>query len=301
MGRKSVGSDVKSGFEDTGIKISISDIRPLRTVTAATKATVKYAKIAASIREIGIVEPPIVARLHDDTNAFLLLDGHLRIEALKHRGDTQVMCLVSTDDEAYTYNKRVNRLAIIQEHRMILKAIERGLPEARIARALNINVSSIRGKKRLLEGICPEVAEMFKDRYIATHTFTELKKMSAMRQIEVAEVMIAMNKFTARYARSLLLATPQSQLIEPTKAKKARGLTEEQIALMERESGGLEREFKIAEQSYGTDHLDLVLTNGYVSKLLANARIVRYLSQHHREIFAELQKLVEPERTTPQT
>jgi len=183
---------------------------------------------------------------------------------------------------------------------MILKAIERGVPEARIARALNINVSSIRGKKRLLEGICTEVAEMFKDRHIATHTFTELKKMNAMRQIEVAEVMIAMNKFTSRYARSLLLATPQSQLAEPAKAKKARGLSEEQIALMERESAGLEREFKIAEQSYGTDHLDLVLTTGYVSKLLANARVVRYLSQHHPEIFAELQKLVEPERTVPQ-
>jgi hypothetical protein len=301
MGRKSAVSAVKAGFEDTGISISISDIRPLRPVSAATKATAKYAKIAASTREIGIVEPPIVARDPSHANKYLLLDGHLRIEALKDRGETQVMCLVSTDDEAYTYNKRVNRLAIVQEHKMILKAIERGVPEGRIARALNISVSSIRGKKGLLEGICPEVAEMFKDRYVATHTFSELKKMNAMRQIEVAEVMIAMNKFTARYARSLLLATPQSQLIEPVKAKKAKGLTEDQIALMERESAGLEREFKIAEQSYGTDHLDLVLTTGYVRKLLTNASVVRYLSQHHREIFAELQKLVEPEATQPQT
>jgi hypothetical protein len=45
------------------------------------------------------------------------------------------LCLIATDDEGYTYNNRINRLAIIQEHRMILKAIERvyrriGLPRS---------------------------------------------------------------------------------------------------------------------------------------------------------------------------
>ena len=46
----------------------------------------------------------------------------------------------------------------------------------------------------------------------------------------------------------------------------------------------LQREFRIAEKSYGTDHLDLVLANGYLGKLLGNARVVRYLAQHHSEI-----------------
>jgi ParB-like chromosome segregation protein Spo0J len=293
MARRSNVTPIKPGFEEKGVKLSISNIQPLRLVPAAIKTTVKYGKIAASIREIGIVEPPIVARDREDPGKYLLLDGHLRIEVLRDLGESEVLCLVSTDDEAYTYNKRVNRLAIIQEHRMILKAVERGVPEARIAKALNINVSSIRTKKKLLEGICPEVAEMFKDKHVATHTFTELKKMNPMRQIEVAEVMIAMNKFTTRYARSLLLATPQSQLVEPTKPKQTRGLTDEQVALMERESAGLEREFKIAEQSYGTDHLDLVLTNGYISKLLANTRVVRYLAQNQSGILAEFQRMVE--------
>jgi len=297
MARKSNAPIVKSGFEEKVMKLSISDIEPLRPVSAFVKASVKYGKIAASIREIGVVEPPVVARGRVDLGRYILLDGHLRVEVLKDQGESEVRCIVSTDDEAYTYNKRVNRLAIIQEHRMILKAIGRGVPETKIARALNINISSIRGKKRLLEGICPEVAEMLKDRHVATHAFTELRKMSAMRQIEVAEVMIAMNKFTTRYARSLLLATPQSQLVEQAKPKQTRGLTDEQVALMERESAGLEREFKIAEHSYGTDHLDLVLTNGYISKLLANARVVRYLAQNQGEILTELQKLVEPEKS----
>jgi len=71
--------------------------------------------------------------------------------------ETDVTCLVSTDDEAFTYNKRVNRIAIIQEHRMILKAVERGVPEERIAKALNVDVRSIVLKRRLLDGICAEV------------------------------------------------------------------------------------------------------------------------------------------------
>jgi hypothetical protein len=37
--------------------------------------------------------------------------------------------LIADDDEAFTYNKRVNRLATIQEHYMIVKAIERRFPK----------------------------------------------------------------------------------------------------------------------------------------------------------------------------
>jgi ParB-like chromosome segregation protein Spo0J len=74
MARKSTVSSVKPGFEEKGIKLSISNIQPLRLVSAAIKATVKYAKIAASIREIGIVEPPVVARDKIQENTFCSTD-----------------------------------------------------------------------------------------------------------------------------------------------------------------------------------------------------------------------------------
>jgi ParB-like chromosome segregation protein Spo0J len=295
MARRPNTGVVKRGFEDAGQRIAIVDIRPLRLVSETVRKTRKYSQIAASIREVGIIEPPVVARDRSEPGKYLLLDGHLRIEILKETGATEVVCLISTDDEAFTYNKRVNRLAIVQEHRMILKAIERGVSEERIARALNVDVGSIKRKRRLLDGICPEAADLLKDKHIAIHAFTELKKLAPMRQIEAAELMIAMNKYTISYAKSLVAATPQSQLAESFRPKKIKGISEEQTALMERESASLEREFRIAEQAYGTDHLDLVLANGYLGKLLGNARVVRYLSQHHREILSEFQKLVELE------
>jgi RepB plasmid partitioning protein/ParB-like nuclease domain len=286
---------VKMAFEEAELRIAIAHIQPLKLVSSAIKKTPKYVQIAASIREVGIVEPPVVARDHSEPGKYLLLDGHLRIDVLKDMGETDVTCLVSTDDEAFTYNKRVNRIAIIQEHRMILKAVERGVPEERIAKALNVDVKSIVRKRRLLDGICAEVAEILKDKHIAIHTFTELRKMVPLRQIEAAELMVAMNKYTTSYAKSLLAATPQAQLVEADRPKHVRGLSDEQVALMERESVNLEREFRIAEKSYGTDHLDLVLTNGYLGKLLGNARVVRYLAQHHRDILTEFQKLAEME------
>jgi ParB-like chromosome segregation protein Spo0J len=295
MPRKAAPPEVKMAFEEARLRIAIADIQPLKLVSDAVKITQKYAQVVASIREIGIIEPPVVARDRNEPGKYLLLDGHLRINVLKDSGETEVTCLVSTDDEAFTYNKRVNRLAIIQEHRMILKAVERGVPEERIAKALNVDVHNIMRKRRLLEGICAEVAEILKDKHISIHTFTELKKMVPLRQIEAAELMVAMNKYTASYAKSLLAATPQAQLVETDKPKRVKGLTDEQVALMERESVNLEREFRIAEKSYGTDHLDLVLTNGYLGKLLGNARVVRYLAQHHRDILTEFQKLAEME------
>jgi ParB-like chromosome segregation protein Spo0J len=286
---------VKMAFEELELRVAIAHIQPLKLVSSAIKKTPKYVQIAASIREVGIVEPPVVARDHSEPGKYLLLDGHLRVDVLKDMGETTVTCLVSTDDEAFTYNKRVNRIAIIQEHRMILKAVERGVPEEKIARVLNVDVQSIVRKRRLLDGICEEVAEILKDKHIAIATFTELRKMVPLRQIEAAELMVAMNKYTTNYAKALLAATQQAQLVEADKPKHVRGLSDEQVALMERESVNLQREFRIAEKSYGTDHLDLVLTNGYLSKLLGNARVVRYLAQHHRDILTEFQKLTEME------
>jgi ParB-like chromosome segregation protein Spo0J len=294
MPRKSQTA-VQMGFEKATRRIPMVDIQPLKIVSPAIKKSPKYAQIVASIDQIGIVEPPVVTPDRKDRGKYLLLDGHLRIEALRDQGKTEVICLISIEDEAFTYNKRVNRIAIIQEHRMIIKAIERGVSEERIAKSLNVDVASIRRKRRLLEGICSEASDVLKDKHIAIHALAEIRKLAPLRQIEAAELMVAMNKYTIGYARSLVAATPPDQLAEGFKRKTVRGLTSEQVALMERETANLDREFRIAEQSYGTDHLDLVIVSGYICKLLGNAKVVRYLGLHQKEILLEFQKLTELE------
>lgn len=283
---------IKLAFETTSLRIPLGDIEPIRVVTTAIKKSVKYAQIAASIREVGIIEPPVVVRVKGKEDRYRLLDGHMRIEILKERGDKDVVCLIATDDEAITYNKRISRMAIVQEHKMILKALEKGVSEERLARALNVNITTIRDKRRLLDGICEEVEKLLQDRMVPINTFSELKKMRPMRQIEAAEKMIAMNKFSWPYAKSLVAATPQHQLVSDKK-KAVRGLSDEQLDHMEREATNIDREFRMIEQSYGTDHLDLVLATGYLCRLIENVRVVHHLARHHPELLAEFQRIVQ--------
>lgn len=284
---------VAMAFEPDSVLIRLADILPGKQLSATIKKSRKYQQISASIQEVGIIEPPLVARQEGRQGKFLLLDGHLRIEVLKELEVDEVTCLIATDDEAFTYNKRVNRLATIQEHKMILKAIERGVPEDRIAKALDVDIPNIRRKRRLLDGICPEAAELFKDKHCPLNTFQSLKKMKPMRQVEVAELMIAMNNFSITYSKALLVATPQDQLVESGKPKTFKGISPEQIARMEKEMASLQRGMKLIEESYGPDHLNLVLARGYLVSLLNNSKVVRYLTQNHSEILGEFQRISE--------
>ena len=179
---------------------------------------------------------------------------------------------------------------------MIMTAIKRGVPEERIAKVLNVNVAHVRLKRRLLEGICAEAVDFLKDKHVPISTFAELRKMVPMRQIEAAQLMVAMNKYSITYAKSLLGATPQSQLIDSAKPKQVEGLTDEQVALMERESANLDREFRLMEECYGSDNMDLVVATGYLQRLIENARVVRYLAQHFPELLAEFQKISDSTR-----
>lgn len=282
---------VTMAFEPKSTLLQLPEILPIRKLPNTIKKTKKYRQILASVREIGIIEPPVVTRHKKQSHSFLLLDGHLRIEVLKELEINEVTCLIAIDDEAFTYNKRINRLATIQEHKMILKAIERGVPEHRIAKALDINIAGIRQKRRLLDGICPEAAELLKDKHCPVYSFLSLKKMKPMRQVEAVELMISMNNFSVTYSKALLVGTPKDQLVDSEKPKSFKGVSPEQIEKMEKEMAGLQREMKLIEDTYGPNHLNLVLARGYIVAILNNPKVERYLDQNHGEFLGEFRKL----------
>jgi hypothetical protein len=286
-------------FEDDCVLVPIASILPVRALRKTVKSSHKYRQIAASIREVGLVEPPVVSRDTKQPGTFLLLDGHLRVEILKDTGATEVECLVSTDDEAFTYNKRISRLAAVQEHKMILRAIERGVPEEKIAKALDINVHSVQRKVRMLDGICDEAVALLKDKTCPIAVFEILRRMTAMRQIEAAELLINANNYSVNYASAILAGTPQAQLVERDKPKRLKGMTPEAIAGMERELGRLQEAITSIQDLYGKDHLQLTVVKGYLARLLGNARVVRYLMQHRSEFMAEFQAIAEMTSTLP--
>lgn len=257
------------------------------------KKAKKYQQIAVSIEEVGIVEPLIVHRAAGRKAEFLLLDGHMRLEVLKDLGAQEAPCLIAKDDEAFTYNKRINRLTGIQEHYMILRAIENGVSESKIAKALGVNVGRIRDKRKLLDGICPEAVDLLKDRRFPVGAAASMRRMKPVRQIEMAELMVATNNFSSSYARALLAATPASQLVEPSMKKPLGGLSEAERQTMEREIETIHRDVKAVEEDYGINMLRLVVANGYLGRLLENEQVAGYLRRHHGELFRELQTLQE--------
>jgi RepB plasmid partitioning protein/ParB-like nuclease domain len=288
---------VKFAFERESIVVAISQLVPLKTLRPGTKESKKYAQIVRSVRAIGLVEPPVVALDPKRPGTYFLVDGHLRIEVLKDLGVTEVECLVSTDDETYTYNKRINRLVPVQEHRMIMRAVERGVPEDQIAEALGLEVTSVRRRSRMLDGICPDAIELLKESPCALAVFDILRQMTPIRQVEAADLMVGQSNFTAMFAKALLVATPERQLVEPRKRKPdgASTITSEQIARMERELASLQSQVKSVEDTYGVDNLHLTVAKGYVAKLLANTRVERWLAQSRPEYLTEFQAVAEIE------
>ena len=284
---------VKLACQPQIMTIPVAGILPLKQLSVSVAKTRKYQCIAASIREIGIIEPLVVFPQPEQDDLYMLLDGHIRLQVVKELGQQTVECLIATDDEAYTYNHKVNRLSAIQEHFMIRRAIKNGVAEERIAKSLNVDVASIRKKHDLLEGICPEAVELLKEKRLASGAIREMRKVKPIRQIEMAELMIASWNFSVAYAKCLLAATPQDQMIEEEQQKEIRGLSSDDIARIEHEMEGLESDFKTIEESHGKNVLNLVIVVGYLKKLLDNARVVRYLSRNHPEILTEFQKLVE--------
>jgi ParB-like chromosome segregation protein Spo0J len=154
-----MGKQVRIGFDPRGVSIPVTAILPTKQLRPMHKASQKYQQILASVREVGIIEPLIVFPQPGSPGIFLLLDGHARLDVLKELGQPHARCLISTDDEAYTYNRRVNRMATVQEHVMILKAIKSGLSEERIAKTLAVDIASIRQKRDLLDGIAKKLSK----------------------------------------------------------------------------------------------------------------------------------------------
>lgn len=281
----------KPAFELETVTLSLAEILPTKRISPADKAAPRYQTIAASVREVGIVEPLVVYQNADGT--FLLLDGHVRREVLLEIGRESTACLVSTDDEAYTYNQKVNRMNPIQEHRMILKAVDAGVSEERIAATLHVQVATIRRTRTLLNGVCAEAIEILKEKAISTAAINVMKRVKPMRQIEMAELMVAARVFTGGYAKALLAATPRAKLVETEAKKRSASANADDLAKMEHEMEALEREMAVLDDSYGRNVVNLTLVRGYVKALLDNGKVVGYLAKKHGELLAQLQKVVE--------
>jgi hypothetical protein len=284
-------SEMKIGFEMRKIRLALEDILPMRLIKDLEKKTHRYKMILASIPDVGLVEPLVVYPQKGAPGKYMLKNGHLRYFALKDLGESAADCIIATDDECYTYNARVSRLPPIQEHKMIVKAVNNGVSPERLAKALNMPLRVVQASMNLLNGIHEDAAELLKDKPICPKALRLFKRVNGMRQIEMAETMVSANNFVAGYAEALVLGTPKHQLANPDEPKKKAGMSAEEIARMESEMESLERELKSVTDSYTENMFTLQTSHTYIKNLLKNAKVIRYLNAHHAEIYAEFEAI----------
>lgn len=284
-------SDMKLAFERRRIRLPLADILAVRMVKEPHNIR-RYRTIVASLKEVGLIEPLVVYPQKGAAGKYLLLDGHLRLLALNDMGEKEAECLVDSDDECFTYNARVNRLNPIAEHKMIMKAVHHGVRPERIAAALNLTVSDVKSVMSLLDGINEEAVDLLKDKRICPKAIWLLKKVTGLRQIEIAEFMVSANNFSKPYVEALVLGTPKDELVHPEEPKKKQGMTREEIAKMELEMETIERDLKAVEASYGENMLNLTVVRGYIKRLLDNTKVVKFLAENYRDILSEFEAIV---------
>lgn len=273
---------LKAAFESQPVMLPLSTLTSSRPLPKTATASKKFLQILASIASIGLVEPLIVLRIAGESDAFRILDGRLRAEALRRLDLTEAFCLIATDDEAYTYNKHISRLTSAQDARMIARAIERGVPRERIAMVLGIEVKTVKRRAGLLDGISPEAAALLADKACPATAFNALKLMKPLRQIEAVELMCGQGNFTSAFARAILAATPPEQLEQSATARgKANNEVGEQLAKLERELATLQATLAQTDERYGIEHLHLTVSAAYVATLLSNERVSHWLHEWH--------------------
>lgn len=287
-----MANKIKQGFQEKLIELAVEELFPTKTISITARKCRKYSQVLSSIREVGLIEAPVVAPFKKEKGYFLL-DGHVRIMALKELGVERVFCLISTDDETYTYNKYINRLTAIQEHHMIVKAVQSGVSEEKLARALNLDIGTIRNKKNLLEGICPEAVDLLKDKAVPEPVFKVLRKMQSPRQIIAAMLMNDQNKFNSNYAKALLEATPAHQLVNRGKPKKATPAILARQARLEEESLALSSEIGSLKEQYGTAMIDMTSMQAYLKRLIGNEAVAKYLREFNESFYDKFKEFAE--------
>jgi hypothetical protein len=284
-------ASTKAAFGRYIVTLPTTSINAQRGCSTAMQKTSCYRQIASSLEHVGLIEPLVVFEQPD--GKFLLVDGHTRFSILKERGTTEIPCILASDDEAYTYNRRISYVAPIAQHFMLLKVLENGVSEERIATALNVDLRTVRVKRDLLKGICPEVVKLLGGRRLSVKIFSALRKMKPLRQIESAEHMIASNKFSMAFVSAILQITKPEMLVSPPAKTAIRPQDSSDHSLLEREHEGLVRDLKGVEKSLGVEMLTLAVSLKYLERIMKNVKVKRYLERTCPETFVVLVGLLQ--------
>lgn len=281
---------IKQCFNNHFHLYPIALLLPSRSIPVNVRSSNKYKQILTSIAEIGLIEPIII--FITENGEHKILDGHLRIEALTDLEITHAHCLMSPIEDTYSYNKRVNHLTILQEQRMLQKAVESGVSVEKLCAVLGLSQGIINTRLRISEGISKEALALLADKNVSQNVFDVLRKIKLHKQMDFVSTMVTLNNFTKKFALSMLHALPAEHLVrKPDNAPEDKDMIKT-LARLEKEMAALQVETQDIQNEFAENNLNLMVVRSYIAKLLSKNEIIHWLYDNKSEYLDVLKKVL---------
>jgi len=283
---------VRRNFADELLLLPALSIAPRRVVTARQRQSLQYQRLLASLSVVGLVEPLVVFPHEDRPGHYALLDGHLRLAALRQLRQTAIRCLVARSDEGFTYNQRVNRLSPDQAYRLVRCALQSGVSEERLRQALDADLRAPLRKRLNFEGLVPEVVPVLRKRAIAPATIDMIRKVTAAHQIAAVGAMARTGSFTSHYARALLFASQEEELASPGHAERIARVSPASLARIRGGTQAPNRDLRRVQTAFSEDIMQLTVAAPHLRKLIENERVRAYLAAHHPDTLDRIRSML---------
>jgi hypothetical protein len=166
--------------------------------------------------------------------------------------------------------------------------------ETATAKHAGMSLAGSSAGRQPVSGICPDVLAFLQDCFVKVKIFGLLRHVLPARQLEIARLMVAMERVTFTYAKILVAFTPRPQLVEGFCPAMIANVSEDQLDAMTPELGGLSSEFLNAVERRGSVKLDLLAACRYCDRLMDNSKVVRYLAHNFPDQFEEFHSLLTP-------
>lgn len=281
---------IKQCFNNHFHLYPITILLPSKSIPVNVRSSNKYKQILTSIAEIGLIEPIMI--FITENGEHKILDGHLRIEALKDLEITHAHRLISPVEDTYSYNKRVNHLTILQEQRMLQKAVESGVSVEKLCAVLGLSQGIINTRLRISEGISKEALALLADKNVSQNVFDVLRKIKLHKQMDFVSTMVTLNNFTKKFALSMLHTLPAEHLVrKPDNPSEDKDMIKT-LARLEKEMAALQVETQDIQNEFAENNLNLMVVRSYIAKLLSKNEIIHWLYDNKSEYLDVLKKVL---------
>ncbi len=271
-----------------GRDIKVSQLVPLKKRHVDPERSRGYRKILCSIRSVGLIEPLCV---YEEDGKYIILDGYLRYLACIQLGIEEVPCLIHDVKEAYTFNRMVNPLSGYQEMRMLRKALET-LEESAVAEVFGLTTIRYRLSPTLLKRVHPDVAQALKEDLISRNAASEFTAVIPERQSAIVREMRRNKEYSLRFLRALILKTEPEERTPGTMKRGAWANDTKKHKELTSALRDAERQHDFYTTLYRQYTTDLLKMVPYVRKIVTNAKLAAYLTQHHPALMEDFQAIV---------